>query len=131
MKITSKDDVGTKQEEIVFNRDKEKVTVEVLMDTVTSTGAAIVVTDKNKDTYGWGKSYKIQEKVNGEWLDLTPIAEMSFEEIAYGLDENGQFEQNIDWARFYGELEKGTYRIVKDTYDKGYIYFYSNEFEIK
>ena len=116
---------------LTFNRDKEKVTVEVLMDTVTSNGATIVVTDKNEDSYGWGKSYKVQQKANGEWLDLTPIAEMSFEDLAYGLDKNGQFKQNVDWTRYYGKLEKGTYRIVKDTYDKGYIYFYSNEFEIK
>lgn len=131
MEIASPDDVGTKTEEITFNRDKEKVTVEVLQDTVTPSGATIIVTDKNEDAYGWGKSYKLEQKVNDEWIDLTPIAEMSFEEIAYVLDKNGQFKQNIDWTRFYGKLEKGTYRIVKDTYDKGYIYFYSNEFEIK
>ena len=131
MEIASKDDVGTKIEEIIFNRDKEKVTIEVLADTLTPSGATIVVTDKNEDTYGWGISYKVQQKINEEWIDLKPIAEMLFEEIAYSLDEYGQFRQNIDWTRFYGELEKGTYRIVKDTYDKGYIYFYSNEFKIK
>ena len=131
MEIASGDDVGTKIEEITFNRDKEKVTIAVLTDTVTPTGATIVVTDKNEDFYGWGKSYKVQQKVNNEWKDLKPRTEMVFEEIAYSLDKHGQFTQNIDWTRFYGELEKGTYRIVKDTYDKGYIYFYSNEFEIK
>ena len=131
MEIASPDDVGTKTEEITFNRDKEKVTIEVLEYTVTPTGATIVVTDKNKDSYGWGKSYKVQQKVNEEWKDLKPKTEMIFEEIAYILDEHGQIRQNIDWTRFYGELEKGTYRIVKDTYDKGYINFYSNEFEIK
>ena len=62
---------------------------------------------------------------------MTPKTEMIFEELAYGLDKNGQFKQEINWTRFYGELEKGIYRIVKDTYDKGYINFYSNEFEIK
>jgi len=131
MEIASKDDIGTKIEEITFNRDNEKVTIAVLTDTVTPTGVTIIVTDKNKDSYGWGKSYKVQQKVNNEWKDLKPRTEMIFEEIAYSLDKHGQFTQNIDWTRFYGELEKGTYRIVKDTYDKGYIYFYSNEFEIK
>lgn len=62
---------------------------------------------------------------------MAPIAPIAFEEIAYVLDENGQFKQDIDWSRFYGDLGKGKFRIVKDTYDKGYIYFYSNEFEIK
>lgn len=131
MEIASKDDVGTKTEEITFNRDKEKVTIEVLTDTVTSTGATIIVTDKNETPYGWGKSYRLQQKVEGEWKDLISKTELVFEEIAYSLDEHGQFRQNIDWTRFYGELEKGIYRIVKDTYYKGYIDFYSNEFEIK
>lgn len=124
-------DDSVKIEEITFNRDKEKVKIEVLADTVTPSGVTIVVTDKNEDFYGWGKSYKVEQKVNGEWKALTPRTEMIFEELAYGLDKNGQFKQEINWTRFYGELEKGIYRIVKDTYDKGYINFYSNEFEIK
>ena len=130
MQIPSKDDVITKTEEITFNRDKEKVTIEVLSDSVSQNGLTIVITDKNEHPYGWGKSYKIQQKSGDEWKDLIPITEMYFEEIAYVLDENGQYKQNIDWSKFYGELEKGIYRVVKDTYDKGYVYFYSNEFEI-
>ena len=62
--------------------------------------------------------------------ELKAITEMIFDEIAYLLDDNNQYTQKIDWTVFYGELEKGTYRIVKDSYDKGYIYFYSNEFNI-
>ena len=131
MQVASKDDVGTKTEQIIINRDKEKVTIEVLMDTVTRNGATIVITDKNENPYGWGKSYKLQQKIADEWYDMAPQTEMIFEEIAYILDENGQFKQDIDWTRFYGELGNGTFRIVKDTYDNGYIDFYSNEFEIK
>ena len=131
MEIASPDDVGTKIEEIDFNREKEKVTIEVLMDTVTRKGVTIVITDKNENPYGWGKSYKLQQKIVDEWYNMAPQTEMIFEEIAYILDEHGQFRQNIDWTRYYGELGNGTFRIVKDTYDKGYIDFYSNEFEIK
>ena len=131
IEIATKDDVGTQTEEMNFNRDKSKVTIEVLLDTVTSKGATIVVTDKNEYSFGWGKSYKLQRKTDDEWKDLKPKTDMSFEEIAYALDKNGQFKQSIDWTRFYGELDNGIYRVVKNTYDKGYIYFYSNEFEIK
>ena len=121
---------GVEVDEIIFNRDKEKVTIEVLADTVTQNGLTIVITDKNEDPYGWGKSYKIQRKLGDEWKELIPITEMYFEEIAYVLDENGQYKQNINWSKYYGKLEKGIYRVVKDTYDKGYAHFYSNEFEI-
>ena len=131
MQVASKDDVGTKTEQIIINRDKEKVTIEVLMDTVTRNGATVVITDKNENPYGWGKSYKLQQKIADEWYNMAPQSEMIFEEIAYILDENGQFKQDIDWTRFYGELGNGTFRIVKDTYDNGYIEFYSNEFVIE
>lgn len=131
MEIASPDDVGTKTEEITFNRDKEKVTIEVLMDTVTRNGATVIIIDKNENPYGWGKSYKLQQKIADEWYNMAPHTEMIFEEIGYILNSNGQYTENIDWTRFYGELGNGTFRIVKDTYDKGYITFYSNEFEIK
>ena len=131
MDIATKDDDETKIEEIDFNRKKEKVIIEILMDTVTRNGATIVITDKNETPYGWGKSYKLQQKIADEWYNMAPQTEMIFEEIAYIPDENGQINQNIEWTRFYGELGNGTFRIVKDTYDKVYINFYSNEFEIK
>lgn len=131
MEIASKDDVGQKIEGITYNREQENVTIEVLMGTVTRNGATIVITDKNENPYGWGKSYKLQQKIADEWYNMAPQSEMIFEEIGYVLDSNGQFIENIDWARFYGELGNGTFRIVKDAYDNGYVYFYSNEFEIK
>lgn len=114
-----------------FNRDNEKVKIEVLTDTVTRNGATVIITDKNENPYGWGKSYKLQQKIADEWYNMAPHTEMIFEEIGYILNSNGQYTENIDWTRFYGELGNGTFRIVKDTYDKGYINFYSNEFVIK
>ena len=131
MEVATKDDVTGNTEVIKLNRNQENVTIEVLEDTVTSSGVTIVVTDKNKNPYGWGKSYKLQQKIVDEWYNVAPQTVVSFEEIAYVLDEDGQFKQDIDWTRFYGNLGKGKFRIVKDTYDDGYIYFYSNEFEIK
>lgn len=131
MPVDSNDDADIKTEDIIINRDREKVTVEVLMDAVTRNGATVVITDKNETSYGWGKSYKLQQKIDDSWYDMVPQNEMIFEEIAYILDANGQFTENIDWTSFYGELSDGTYRIVKNTYDNGYIDFYSNEFEIR
>jgi len=130
MEIGTTNDNEKYSNELIFNRKPENVTIEVLADTVSSKGVTLVITDNNEDSYGWGKSYKLQKKENEQWKELKPIAEMIFEEIAYVLDDNNQYTQKIDWKKFYGELEKGTYRIVKDCYDNGYIYFYSNEFNI-
>ena len=117
---------------IEFNRNKENVTIEVLPNTITKKKAEILITDKNEDHYGWGVEFRVQKKVNEEWKDLDYISDnLSWIDIAYELNEDNQLIQILDIAKYYGELENGTYRIVKPVYDNGYIDIYSNEFEIK
>lgn len=126
------DNSGIKASDIVLNTKAENVTIEILKDTITNTSVEILITDNNEDQYGWGKSYRIQNKENGKWNDLKTIQDLGFEEIVFKLDENNQLKQKINWERFYGELEKGTYRIVKPQWSNNeYIDLYSNEFEIK
>ena len=126
------DNSGIKASDIVLNTKSENVNIEILNDTVTNTSVEILITDNNGDKFGWGKSYKIQMRENGEWNDLNPIKDLVFTDIAYNLDENNQLKQKINWERFYGKLERGTYRIVKPQWSNNeYIDLYSNEFEIK
>ena len=124
------DNSGRKTLDVKFNRNPENVKIEILTDSITNTSVEILITDNNEPDYGWGKSYRIQKNENGSWNDLKTIRELAFEEIAYILDENNQLKQKINWVNLYGELEKGTYRIVKPVYDNGYIDLYSNEFQI-
>jgi len=113
-----------------YNHDVKNVTIEVLKDSITNKSLVILITDNNKDHYGWGKAFKIQRKENEEWKDLMPIRDLVFEEIAYSLDSNNQLKQVIDIEKYYGKLNEGIYRIVKSVYDKAYIDLYSNEFQI-
>lgn len=120
--------------DIEFNRSPENVKIEVVKDSITNKSVDILITDNNEDFYGWGLEFRIQEKVNGNWKDLEYIideSEVNWIEIAYNLDENNQLKQKIEWAKIYGDLKKGTYRVVKPVYDNEYIDLYSNEFEIK
>lgn len=114
-----------------FNRHPENVTIEVLKDTITNESVDILITDNNKDQYGWGASFRVQKKVDDVWQELNPIKELSFIEVAYEVGENNQLRLKTDYGKYYGTLEKGTYRIVKPVYDKHYIDLFSNEFEIK
>ena len=58
------DNSGIKASDIVFNTKAENVTIEILKDTITNTSVEILITDNNEDQYGWGKSYRIQNKEN-------------------------------------------------------------------
>lgn len=115
-----------------YNREPNNVTIEVLKDTITNKSLEILITDNNQDHYGWGVDFKIQKNFNEKWQDLEYVSDnLSWIEIAYELNKDNQLKQNLDIEKYYGQLNKGTYRVVKSVYDKGYIDIYSNEFEIK
>ncbi len=123
-------DNNSKPEEI--NRKIENVTIEVLQETISRGSVEILITDNNENHYGWGVEFKIQQKVNGEWKELNYVSDnLSWIDIAYGLNENNQLNQKLDIEKYYGKLSNGIYRVVKPVYDNEYIDIYSNEFEIK
>ena len=116
-----------------YNRSPENVKIEVLENTITNNSVEILITDNNEDKYGWGVQFNIQKKENGEWKNLEYVSddELAWISIAYNLDENNQLKQKLDIEEYYGKLEPGIYRVVKQVYDEGNIDLYSNEFEIK
>ena len=112
--------------------DPDKVTIEVLKDTISNTYAEILITDNNETPCGWGEPFRIQELKDGKWVESETIGEMIFKSIGYLLNEDNQLKQKVNWEYIYGELDAGTYRIVKPVYSgEEYIDLYSNEFEIK
>ena len=114
------------------NKKPENVTIEVLENTITNKAAEILITDNNKNQYGWGVEFRVQQKIDGKWKELDYISDdLSWIEIAYELDKNNQVKMKVDFEKYYGILKRGIYRIVKPVYDNGYIDLYSNEFEIK
>lgn len=132
MDIADGNEIKVPANKIEYNRGAKNVTIEVLKDTITKETVEILITDNNEDQYGWGVEFKVQEKINGKWVDLKYISnDVSWIEIAYVLNENNQITQKLNIEKYYGKLSKGTYRIVKPVYDNGYIDLYSNEFEIK
>lgn len=132
MDIADGNEDKTLSTEKEYNRDLRNVTIEVLKDTITNKSVEILITDNNQDHYGWGVDFKIQKKVDGKWQNLKYIDDnLSWIDIAYTLDKDNQLKQMLNIEKYYGQLDKGTYRVVKSVYDKGYIDIYSNEFEIK
>ena len=107
------------------NRKAENVKLEIKEGSLTNTGVTVIITDKNENPYGWGEPYFIEMDEGGIWSRLKYLSNFSWIEIAYVLDENGQYEQKINWKDLYGELPPGNYRLGKNVYDEGYINFYA------
>ncbi len=125
-------DVNTLTENWDMNRNEENVTIEILNETVTRETVEILITDKNENPFYWGESFKVQKKINGVWEELQYISnDFIFNDILYKLDINNQMKMKIDYGKYYGALENGSYRIVKTVYNNKEMDLYSNEFEIK
>ena len=107
---------------------------------LTNKSATVIIKDTNgKGTYVYGKPFRIDKKENGKWVTLKEINDdCAFILKAYYVDNDGLLELDQDWECMYGELEKGTYRLVKYTFlnsdtpvtDDDHRYF-SVEFTIK
>lgn len=114
--------------------DFEKISIKIDYNSISNTGVTIIITDNNNEDLPWTEGYKIQKKVNGNWIELNPINELITSAISHWKDEKNQYKQQINWNYSYGELDFGEYRIVKPIYNPKnncYIDLYSDEFKLE
>ena len=97
--------------------------------TLTNSGATIIITDNNKVKYTYEEYYKLEKRIDHIWYELKPSGDVLFNEMGYLVDDNNELEMNIDWSKTYGNLTSGKYRIIKRIYDGEYKYF-SVEFDL-
>lgn len=110
----------------------ENITMKIKEGSLTNTGATVIITDlsgdENVDLIN-GK-FKIDYKKNDKWYRLE--SKIKNEVTVMTTDnamENGDntYTQEINWEKYYGKLDKGHYRIVKEVKTNIYI---AAEFDI-
>ena len=118
---------NNEDENIVKN--SELVNLEITDYRLEENKITLTITDNNEVPYSLNDRYKIEKLNNEEWEEVERINPEKVLLIVkkYNLDENNQYYFEINWTNGYGELEEGTYRIVKEFEED---VFYSNEFEI-
>lgn len=110
----------------------ENITMKIKEGSLTNTGATVIITDlsgdENLDLIS--KEFKIDYKKNDKWYRLeskikNEVTVMTTDNVM----ENGDntYTQEINWERYYGKLDKGHYRIVKEVKTNLYI---AAEFDI-
>ena len=105
------------------------VTMKIKENTLTKSGATIIITDNNEIKYTYEEYYKLEKRIDHVWYELKPSGDVFFDEMGYLVDDNNELEMNIDWSKIYGNLTSGKYRIIKRIYDGEYKYF-SVEFDL-
>ena len=115
------------------NSDLENVIIKVDSTTIKPTSISIIIINNNDNEIGYDQEYKIQKNINGEWKYLDYLPNTSWNDIAYIIKANSQTTKKLNLENTYGELEKGTYRIIKTMFSENgkKADIYSNEFEIK
>ena len=95
----------------------ENVSIDI--NAVSLTGATITIKDTNKIPYVYGEWYELEKEENGKWYKVDKIDKnYGFNEIGYTVNEKNEVIFVINWSKLYGEIEFGTYRIIKQVDDK-------------
>ena len=101
----------------------KNVTMNIKENTLTKSGATIIITDNNKVKYTYEEYYKLEKRIDHIWYELKPSGDVLFNEMGYLVDDNNELEMNIDWSKSYGNLTSGKYRNIKRIYAGEYKYF--------
>ena len=115
------------------NSDLENVIMKVDSTTIKTTSISIIIINNNDNEIGYGEEYKIQKNINGEWEYLDYLPNTVWNDIAYIIKANSQTTKKLNLENTYGELENGTYRVIKTVFFENgkKTDIYSTEFEIK
>ena len=110
----------------------ENIAMKIKEGSLTNTGATVIITDlsgdENVDLIN--RKFKIDYKKNDKWYRLESKIknEVSVSTSDNDVDNgNNTYTQEINWERYYGKLDKGHYRIVKEVKTNLYI---AAEFDI-
>ncbi len=115
--------------EQINNWSSEKVKMTVNNISNDKMGAKLVIEDKNDIPISWDTSFLIQRLSEANvWYNIKANASIEMLMKIIAPNENGITEIQLDWENVYGELRKGTYRIVKE---KNFTTFYSEPFVIE
>lgn len=105
--------------------DASGVSLTIKSGTLTNTSATVIITDENNQKTSYGQWFRIDKKENNTWKEVDKISDnYAFIALAYNVGEDGTLEMKQDWKDLYGELESGTYRLVKQINDNVTKYFW-------
>jgi len=97
-----------------------------------ATGARIEIKNDNNTEVIYGEAYQLQKLENGNWKSVEPIADnIVFPAIGIGLNSNTTGYIEVDWSDYYGKMENGQYRIIKDYYIYGVVYKIAAPFQLE
>lgn len=114
--------------------DLDGVLMTIKEETLTPSGATIIITDTSDRENIYGEPYRIDKFEDLTWKELNVIVvgNYGWTSIGYTVGKDNKLELDINWKWLYGELKPGKYRLVKDTSEpgEGTTHYITTEFTI-
>ena len=122
-----------------LKHEKKEVLLEISQGTITTKGATFIIKNITDEEFAYGPTYIIEKFDNQTWKEIDTLTgdPLTWNSIAaYPLKAHEEKEFVVDWSIGYGELQSGTYRLVKSDLRKANSpvsksYTVYAEFEIK
>ena len=120
-------------EKTPYDIKTDQVTIKVKEDSLTSSQATFIIKNKTDKEFTYGEPYHLEIKHNDSWhiLELEPNNDLFFTMPAYSLKAGESVEKECEWEHGYGQLKKGTYRLVISVSLEKEKQYIAGEFEIK
>ena len=110
--------------------ENNDITLAIKEKTLTNTGATLILKNNSNKTYTYTNDYGIEIKQNDNWYELNGDLIVEIPILAINAHESKEIK--IGWKNSYGELKKGTYRLIKSVglNDNSNDFYIAVEFDI-
>jgi hypothetical protein len=93
--------------------DDDAINMAVAKESITVESATFSLTNNTDEAYLTGEDFTIQEKGGlFGWKNL-PVKKTGFSDVGITIPANGTIELFVEWEGYYGDLNPGTYRLIK------------------
>lgn len=107
--------LGSEPTPFVNVNNLDSVTMITKPETVTRTGLTVIIENHSSERWMYGQYFSVEKKSGDNWYEV-PILEdaYSFIDLGHNVAPLQSVEWVVDWEGYYGVLDKGEYRILKD-----------------
>ena len=111
-------------------QEKETAVLVLEEGTLTADGASFSILNGTPEEMFSGEAYRIEWLNHDSWEECALQQELVFPEIGWDIPAGGEWKFQVDWSAFYGTLQKGTYRLLKEVSTNEGVLVLTCEFEI-
>lgn len=96
----------------IFMNNIADITVKIVSSSAMN--ARLSITNSSDSMLYFENAYTLQKSVNGNWVDILPIAEVGTSLVEIGAEPHTTGYWDVNWKNCYGVMGNGEYRIIKE-----------------